>query len=331
MTYGYESGAGHRPPRPVGPPRTPYAGPPRARPGDPPTELIPAMPPAGPGRPTRLRNQPGRRRPTRTPAPADRLPPGGRRPRPGPAPARPGLWSSTTVWQVVISGLSVLLMLGVCGLSSFFIVADERNGRVAAGVAEPGDPTPAPRDISSREVDPAPLTVEEVFPTGDIVIDPAEPPYQLLKTQVEARCRAAVAGDIGPMLDELGCNQVVRGTLRSPTGEYLITTGVFNLADATGAEWAHTRIKPLVDEEKGRFQGMIADEGTEAVALSSAQVGWHSLGHFLMYCVIARADGEPVPTDDPYARQILFDMLQLHLQAGVLEKRAVQPSVDGGR
>jgi len=235
------------------------------------------------------------------------------------------VWSSTKLWQVVISGVAVLLMLGVCGLSSYFIVVDERNGRAAAG-APAAAPTVVPRDISSREADPQPLTVEEVFPTGDIVIDPAEPPYRLLKTQIEERCRAAVAGDIGTLLDELGCNQVVRGTLRSPTGEYLITTGVFNLADASGAEWAHTRIKPMVDEEKGRFQGMIADEGTEAIALSSAQVGWHSLGHFLMYCVIARADSEPVPADDPYARQILFDMLQLHLQANVLEKRAVQPA-----
>lgn len=220
--------------------------------------------------------------------------------------------------------MSVLLMLGVCGLSSFFIVADERNGRVAAGITAPGAPTTVPRDISSRAVDPQPLTVEEVFPTGDIVIDPAEPPYKLLKTQAEERCRAAVAGEISTLLDELGCSQVVRGTLRSPTNEYLITTGVFNLEEASGAEWAHARIKPLLDEEKGRFQGMIADEGTEAVALSAAQVGWHSLGHFLMYCMIARADGEPVPDDDPHARRILFDMLQLHLQANVLEKRAVQ-------
>ncbi|MFY1635916.1 hypothetical protein ACN27F_22020 [Solwaraspora sp. WMMB335] len=236
------------------------------------------------------------------------------------------VWSSPKLWQVVISSAAVLLLLGVCGLSSFFIVADERSGRVDAGLAAPDAPTAVPRDISSRTVDPDPLTVAEVFPTGDIVIDPAEPPYKLLKTQVEERCRAAAAGEIGILLDELGCSQVVRGTLRSPTGKYLITTGVFNLAEASGAEWAHARIKPLVDEEKGRFQGMIADEGTEAIALASAQVGWHSLGHFLMYCVIAQTDGEPIADDDPYARQILFDMLQLHLQVNVLEKRTVQPA-----
>ncbi|MDG4763694.1 hypothetical protein O7632_06165 [Solwaraspora sp. WMMD406] len=238
----------------------------------------------------------------------------------------PAAWSSTKLWQVVISGLSVLVMLSVCGLSSFFIVADERNGRVAAGLASADAPAAAvPRDISSRAVDPEPLTVEEVFPAGDITIDPQEPPYRLLKTQAEQRCRAAVAGEIGELLDDLGCSQVVRGTLRSPTGEYLITTGVFNLAEAAGAEWAHARIKPLVDEERGRFQGMIANEGTEAIALAAAQVGWHSQGHFLTYCVIARSDSEPVADDDPYARQILFDMLQLHLQTQVLDKRSRQP------
>lgn len=241
-------------------------------------------------------------------------------------PKSTSVWSSTRLWQVVISGMSVLLMLGVCGLSSFFIVADERSGRVAAGIAAAGEPTAVPRDISSRAVDPQPLTVAEVFPTGDIVIDPAEPPYQLLKTQVEQRCRVAVAGELGDLLDELGCSEVARGTLRSPTSEYLITTGVFNLAESAGAERAHSQIKPLLDDAKGRFQGMIADAGTEAIALSAAQVGWHSFGHFLMYCVIARADGAPVPDDDPHARRILFDMLQLHLQVNVLEKRAVQPA-----
>src|SRR5688572_26627763 len=35
------------------------------------------------------------------------------------------------VWQVMTSGLSVLALLAVCGLSSYFIVADERQGRDA--------------------------------------------------------------------------------------------------------------------------------------------------------------------------------------------------------
>ncbi len=113
--------------------------------------------------------------------------------------------------------------------------------------------------------------------------------------------------------------------MRSPDTGYLVTAGVFNLDDETGAKWAHEQIKGMVDGEKGRFSGMNAGAGTEAVELSSAQVGWNIRGHYLAYCVIARADGEKIIDGDPEARRILYDMVELHLRNGVLEKRATQP------
>ncbi|PZM90915.1 MAG: hypothetical protein DIU79_13360 [Actinobacteria bacterium] len=224
---------------------------------------------------------------------------------------------------MVIGGLASAALLAVCGLSAYFLVADERQGRQAQ-IAETA-PTAIPRDISSREVDPEPLTEKEVFPNSEIVISVNEPPYQVLRTQENKDCRKAVAGEIAKLLTELGCSQVVRGTLRAPNSAYLVTAGVFNLRDIAAAETAHEKIKPLVNNKKGRFQGMVAGEGTDAIALSSAQVGWHIRGHYLVYCVIARADGEPVTDVDPYARQILYDMIELHLRGDVLEKRATVP------
>lgn len=224
---------------------------------------------------------------------------------------------------MVIGGLTGLVLLAVCGLSGYFIVADERQGRAARAVG--AAPTALPRDISSREVDPTPLTAREVFPGDEIVINPDETPYRVLRTQENKDCGKAVAGEIGKLLKDVGCSQVVRGTLRAPNKSYLVTAGVFNLEDRTGAEWAHEKIRPLVNTEKGRFQGMVAGKETEAIALSSAQVGWHVRGHYLVYCVIARADGKAVAADDPYAQQILYDMIELHLRGTVLEKRATVP------
>lgn len=226
---------------------------------------------------------------------------------------------------MIISTLSVLVLLAVCGLGSYLIVVDEQQGRKAgASMASPA-PTALSRDISSRKVDPTPLTTKEVFPAKKIVINPAEAPYEVLKTQASKDCRLATIGAVHKLLADQGCNQVVRGTLRSPTRAYLVTTGIFNLADAAGADSAHEKIKPIVDEGKGRFLGMAAGKGTEPVALSSAQVGWHKRGHFLVYCVIARADGKAIKDGDPYARQILYDMIELHLRSGVLERRATVP------
>jgi hypothetical protein len=228
-------------------------------------------------------------------------------------------------WQWVIGGLGALVLLAVCGLGSYFIIADERQGRAGRESTDSTPPTAVPRDISSRTVDPTPLTESEVFPAEQIVINPAEPAYQVLRTQAGTDCTTAATGEINTLLTELGCDQVVRGTLRSPSGNHLVTAGVFNLADATGAEWAHQKIKPLVDGGKGRFQGLAAGEGTEAIALASAQVGWHVRGHYLVYCVIAKTDRTAIGDNDPYARQILFDMIELHLRGNVLERRATVP------
>lgn len=220
--------------------------------------------------------------------------------------------------------MSGLVLLAVCALGTYFLVMDERQGRGAAqraGLA----PTAIPRDISSRAVDPEPLTVDEVFPDQNIVINADEPPYQVLKRQAARDCRVAAAGGLVTLIGELGCSQVVRGTLRSPTRAYLVTAGILNLGDADRADRAHERIKPIVAGRKGRFQGMLAGRGTDPVVLSSAQVGWHVRGHFLVYCVIAKADGTAIQDNDPVAQQILYDLIEVHLRGGVLQRRATVP------
>lgn len=252
----------------------------------------------------------------------------GRHAHTGPRHARPSSISELLArpqkrtWQAFTTGLGIFTMLAVCGLSSFFIVADERQGRDAqASGAAP--PVTVLRDISSREADPAPLTAAEVFAVGEVVVDPARPAYRVLKTQADRNCAAAASGEIGTLLTDLGCDQVVRGTLRAPSGGYLVTAGIFNLDDVASATWAREQIKSMVDGERGRFQGMPAGKGTEAIALSSAHVGWHARGHYLLYCVTARADGRPIPPADAEAARILTDMLDLYLNGTVVERRAV--------
>lgn len=194
-----------------------------------------------------------------------------------------------------------------------------------ASGAAPG-PTIQRRDISSRAVDPAPLTVAEVFPNDkQVVIDAEESAYELLKTQAAEDCGLAADGELGALIKELDCSQFVRGTVRSPTGIYLATAGILNLADAAGAESARERIKPIVDGKKGRFLGLAAGRGTEPITAPTAQAGWHVRGHFLVYCVVAKVDGETIGEDDPFARQVLSDMIEAHLRGKVLERRATTP------
>jgi hypothetical protein len=249
----------------------------------------------------------------------------GTRPGPGKEDAEPEAWAGphSRRWQLALAALGALVLVAVCGLGSFLIMEDERQG-ADAQAAEPA-PTAVARDISTRAADPTPLTAKEVFPATKITIPGTPEAYQVLKTQATKDCRVAADAELRKLISSLKCSQVVRATLRSPTKEYLITGGVLNLETADGAQQAKDKMQSMVDQNAGRFLGFMAGKETEPLALSATHVGWDTRGHYLVYCLIARADGKDFADNDPYARQILYDIVELHLRNAILEQRATAP------
>jgi hypothetical protein len=230
-------------------------------------------------------------------------------------------------WQLALATLGALVLVTVCGLGSFLIMKDEKQGD-----AQPTEPAPTAvaRDISTRAADPSPLTANEVFPAKKISIPGTPEAYEVIKTQATKDCRVAADGGLRKLITSLKCSQVVRATLRSPTKEYLVTGGLLNLETAAGAQQAKDKMQSMVDQNTGRFLGFVASKQTEPLALSATHVGWDTRGHYLVYCLIARADGKEFANDDPYARQILYDIVELHLRNTVLEKRATAPVQPAG-
>ncbi|NUT38066.1 MAG: hypothetical protein HOV79_33885 [Hamadaea sp.] len=251
---------------------------------------------------------------SRTPQPADAVPL-----------AAPALAAPPTTWlKASLAAMAAVVLLLVCGFGSWQILRDERAGTRAT--ANEPQPTAVPRDIGSRDADPAPLTPAEVFPAKQITIDAGQPAYQVIGTQQQANCKVATDGRITALIAGLGCTQVVRGTLRTPTKDYYVTGGVFNLASSEAAKIAYDKVKEIVDARQGRFKGYVPTAATKPLALSSTHLGWDYRGHFLVYCVIARADGKDFTAGDPLAQQILYDIIELHLLGTVVTKRAVKPA-----
>ncbi|MFG1677743.1 hypothetical protein [Micromonospora sp. NPDC049282] len=230
------------------------------------------------------------------------------------------------VWQTLIGGAAVLLLLSLTGLAVAALL-DERSATPPASEPTP-QPTvaetnpPSRSDLDSRDTDQASLTVRELFPGKQLVVTDGKPAYRVLKTQTSANCAVAATGEIAALLARLGCNQVVRGTLRSPDGDHLLTAGLFNLTDLASAQRVRDRIRPLLDDRQGRFRGLAAGDDTEAVEKAAARVGWQVRGHYIAFCLVTRADGERIPTDDARARDIMYDLIELHLNRGVLDRRA---------
>jgi hypothetical protein len=240
--------------------------------------------------------------------------------RPGasaPAPRRP-----QRLVQSAMTGLGVLIIVSIVGLSGFFIVAEERRGHGGESTAR-DSAVPA---LGSRDSDPRPLTQREVFGDAEIRLAPGAAPYRVTMTHLDTDCAAATTGALGALLAGQGCAQVVRARLTAPYGGYQVTAGVFNLAREQDAALATEQAGPLVESGRGSF----ATLGGTASAIADgaqplAQVGWHSRGHYLLYCVIARPDGQLVADDDPYAARITADLIERYLGEDVLDRRQTPP------
>ncbi|MEU8606580.1 hypothetical protein AB0C29_01040 [Actinoplanes sp. NPDC048791] len=220
--------------------------------------------------------------------------------------------------QTLLRGLAALIVLAIVGLSAFFIIAEQRRGDGRESAATPGSEP----GIASRAVDAEPLTQDEVFPEPAVRLAAGDTGYRVDLTHSDSVCRTATTGDLGALLDDYGCEHVVRARLLAPYGGYQVTAGVFNLADEQGAAQVSELTGTLVENGRGTF-AMLGGAAGDPLGEPLAQVGWHSRGHYLLYCVIARPDGQLVTDDDPYAARITTELVERYLGEQVIGKRTL--------
>jgi hypothetical protein len=181
-----------------------------------------------------------------------------------------------------------------------------------------------PWAISSRSIDPEPLSLDEVFPSAQIrpVIDGE--PYRVTMTHIDSDCDIATTGSLGLLLDDHGCSQVVRAAMTAPYGGHQVTAGIFNLTDEAGAAQVSREVRNLVETGGGSFAAMGAGAmpGAAPQAVPDSQVGWQARGHYLAYCVITGPDGEPVTDADRDAQRITVDLLETYLGGAKIGARA---------
>ncbi len=223
----------------------------------------------------------------------------------------------TTPWQTALGLLAVVVLVAVCAAGGYFMFSDRGPGSSASA----GAGAPKPRDISNRRADATPLTEPELFPAPTVAAG-----YQVLKTQASTDCRTAAVGQPVQMLAVQDCSQVVRGALLSADHVYVLTVGLFNFGTQVNAEQASDSIKDSVGAQKGRFTGYdLGTPPTDVYARAATQLGWDVRGHYLAYCVVARADAQAIPAGDPTAHKIIDDLVEQYLIGAVLQAR-VSPS-----
>jgi hypothetical protein len=148
--------------------------------------------------------------------------------------------------------LAVALALAVVAGATYFWFARDRKSPDAAAVSQPTaasarpsptDPSPSPSPslgpwghIGSRALDPAPLTLAELFPaqfTG------AGTSYVRTVDKEKTHCAAAVMGSqLVTAVSQAGCTQAMRASYLSADHKLMGTIGVLNLTTTAAAEKA---------------------------------------------------------------------------------------------
>ena len=178
--------------------------------------------------------------------------------------------------------------------------AGRRRGTHAERRRSPSGISPVARPI------PRLLTVADVFPDAEIIADPAVPAVQDGSAQAQvldglpARPRRAMSAS---------CCRASAATRssgrrsRRPTAATSSPPGSSTWWTAAAVQGPRTTIKSLVVTPR-RVGSPATSSGTSGAGARPRPhpAAWDAQGHFLVYCVIARADGKEFADDDPHVK-----------------------------
>ncbi|WP_067462734.1 hypothetical protein [Actinomadura macra] len=153
--------------------------------------------------------------------------------------------------------------------------------------------------IAARTADPAPLTVEEAFPSSAerVIVPDSGVTLRLRSKRVERDCTAAVWGaTVAGDLRRGGCAQVARGIYADTKRGYGLAVAVFNLTGSADAD----RFVDLLDHTRGG--GFVRPlEAPAPLASFGRDFGMArglAMGHFAVVSWVQRLDGRGDERDE---------------------------------
>lgn len=238
--------------------------------------------------------------------------------------------SRTKWWLVALAIVSAVAVAAACAAGAF-IVLREGEPEPSAPSAAPETDQPSAVDesaapevvdpIASRATDTAPISIEELFGADTISPTGGAGAYKVLETEELSNCADAGLDELAELLADADCTQTVRATLINPDGEYAATAGVLNLADTAEADAMRAAIEAGLE---GGFAALRTDGEAEELGRAATMVGYNTYGHYLMYVVIGRTDGEPIEEASEPVRAIVSDLVDVWFIDQLNPRREVQ-------
>lgn len=236
----------------------------------------------------------------------------------------------TKWWLVALAVVSGLAVAAACTAGAFIVLREGEQDPEApnAGAADQessvDDASGAPEvvdPIASRETDAAPFTAEELFGAGPLAPAGAAGTYEVLQTEELTDCAEAALDELADLLADADCTQAARATIVNPDGEYAATAGVLNLATAEEAEAIRAAIASDLD---GGFAVLRTDGDAAELGRADTQLGYNTYGHYLMFVVIGRTDGEALTEANDAVRTVVGDVLDIWFVDRLSPRREVQ-------
>ncbi len=231
--------------------------------------------------------------------------------------------SKRRIRALLACGLALLVVIGATyfwftrGHGHTTTTADSQHPKTSARPS-PRDPSPSPSPslgswghIESRALDPAPLTLAELFPAQ---FANAGMTYIRTVDKAKAHCSAALIGNqLITAVNHAGCTQAMRASYLSADHKLMGTIGVLNLVTATAAEKAGKAAGPAefiaqLPAAKGPTKNLTTGTGFEAAEVK---------GHYLVLVWAEFADLRAPTTATQRANLEAFISLLMQKTANV--------------
>jgi len=223
-------------------------------------------------------------------------------------------------WLIALATVVGVIAVAACGVGTWLLVREDGGTDPVAGSSAPPDVTesPEPPPPLIRDAAGGAVAIADLF-DGDVIADG----YQVLDAEALEDCAEAATAELADLLADGDCSQVVRATVAAPDGEHAATLGVVNLGDAEAAEEVRRQIEA---GDGGAFTALRADGVSKDLGLSPTVLGFNTYGHFLLYTVIGRADGEAPSSEDDAMADMVADLVDGHLVDSLADWLATGPS-----
>ncbi|WP_433329321.1 hypothetical protein [Spirillospora sp. CA-294931] len=246
-------------------------------------------------------------------------------PMPGGPPDPPSGGRARRNLPLIIGGAAVagVLLLGAGFGVSSLLKDDKPKGKPKkpAPSAAPESPNSAstpplvlnPVRLKSRQTDPSPLTLPEVF--GKRSFTASKTKY--VRTgwnSVQRNCTPLVTGPKLPTLvKKAGCNQVLRATYARGDGKLIGTIGILNL----GTEKAAQATEKAAAPQSSSLKPLPGAGTTKKIGTGEALGTSQAWGHYLVMTWIQRPDGKKIPAGSHAVVQAFREDVIKHSNLGV--------------